>query len=106
MRNSAPAIPRLGVPKYDWWNEGCTVSPSPGGHELSPGDRHGRHMGHGPRTRMAQTISTEARAKYNQAMRDDDHEPSSASPSGRRTSISFAIRAGGAARRPTAKTRT
>ena len=22
MQNSAPAIPRLGVPKYDWWNEG------------------------------------------------------------------------------------
>ncbi|MGD0797431.1 MAG: hypothetical protein ABR910_06875, partial [Acidobacteriaceae bacterium] len=22
MQNSAPAIPRLGIPKYDWWNEG------------------------------------------------------------------------------------
>ncbi|HKK46210.1 MAG TPA: glycoside hydrolase family 3 N-terminal domain-containing protein [Balneolaceae bacterium] len=22
MKNSAPAIPRLNVPKYDWWNEG------------------------------------------------------------------------------------
>ena len=22
MRDHAPAIPRLGVPKYDWWNEG------------------------------------------------------------------------------------
>jgi len=22
MRDHSPAIPRLGVPKYDWWNEG------------------------------------------------------------------------------------
>ena len=21
MQNSAPAIPRLGIPAYDWWNE-------------------------------------------------------------------------------------
>src|SRR6185503_10172353 len=22
MQNTAPAIPRLGIPAYDWWNEG------------------------------------------------------------------------------------
>jgi beta-glucosidase len=22
MRDHAPAVPRLGIPKYDWWNEG------------------------------------------------------------------------------------
>src|SRR6266567_1742936 len=22
MMNAAPAIPRLGIPEYDWWNEG------------------------------------------------------------------------------------
>ena len=26
MQNAAPAIPRLGVPAYDWWNEACTAS--------------------------------------------------------------------------------
>ena len=30
MRDHAAAIPRLGVPKYDWWNEACTASRSAG----------------------------------------------------------------------------
>ena len=29
MRDHAPAIPRLGVPQYFWWNEGLHGSPSP-----------------------------------------------------------------------------
>mgnify|MGYP002040844602 CR=1 FL=1 len=37
MQNAAPAIERLGVPAYDWWNEGlhgCLLYTSP-----SPRDR-------------------------------------------------------------------
>jgi beta-glucosidase len=75
MRDHAPAIPRLGVPKYDWWNEGlhgvafsgyATNFPQVIG-MAATWDSNLVH-------RMAQTISTEARAKYNQAMREDDHE--------------------------------
>ena len=75
MRDHAPAIPRLGVPKYDWWNEGlhgvafsgyATNFPQVIG-MAATWDTPLVHQ-------MAQTISTEARAKYNQAMRENDHE--------------------------------
>jgi beta-glucosidase len=75
MRDHAPAIPRLGVPKYDWWNEGlhgvafagyATNFPQVIGMSAT-WDTDLVH-------REAEVISTEARAKYNQAMRDDDHE--------------------------------
>ena len=69
MRDHAPAIPRLGVPKYDWWNEGlhgvafagyATNFPQVIG-MAATWDTNLVH-------RMGDTISTEARAKYNQAM--------------------------------------
>ena len=75
MRDHSPAIPRLGVPKYDWWNEGlhgvafagyATNFPQVIGMAATWDTTLVHHM--------AETISTEARAKYNQAMRDNDHE--------------------------------
>ena len=36
MMNDAPAIPRLGVPAYDWWNEACTASRAPGAATVFP----------------------------------------------------------------------
>jgi beta-glucosidase len=27
MMNAAPAIPRLGIPEYDWWNEALNHAP-------------------------------------------------------------------------------
>jgi beta-glucosidase len=75
MRDHAPAIPRLGVPKYDWWNEGlhgvafsgyATNFPQVIGMSATWDTNLVHHM--------AQTISTEARAKYNEAMRQDHHE--------------------------------
>src|SRR3984885_8098037 len=75
MRDHAAAIPRLGVPKYDWWNEGlhgvafagyATNFPQVIG-MAATWDTNLVH-------RMGDTISTEARAKYNQAMREDHHE--------------------------------
>jgi beta-glucosidase len=75
MRDHAPAIPRLGIPKYDWWNEGlhgvafagyATNFPQVIG-MAATWDTNLVH-------RMGETISTEARAKYNQAMREDHHE--------------------------------
>src|SRR5471032_1102920 len=73
MQNSAPAIPRLGIPAYDWWNEAlhgvaragqATVFPQAIG-LAATWDTDLMH-------RIADTISTEARAKYNEAIRNND----------------------------------
>jgi beta-glucosidase len=75
MRDHAPAIPRLGVPKYDWWNEGlhgvafagyATNFPQVIG-MAATWDTDLVH-------RMGETVSIEARAKYDEAMREDHHE--------------------------------
>jgi beta-glucosidase len=69
MQNSTPAIPRLGVPVYNWWNEAlhgvaqrrATVFPEPIG--------LGATFDPGLVRKMADVISTEARAKFHEAMR-------------------------------------
>ena len=75
MRDHATPIPRLGVPKYDWWNEGlhgvafagyATNFPQVIG-MAATWDTDLVH-------KMGETVSTEARAKYNEAMRQDHHE--------------------------------
>ena len=72
--NTSPAIPRLNVPAYDWWSEGlhgvarsgyATMFPQAIGMAASwdtalLGD-------------IGTVISTEARAKYNEAIRHDLH---------------------------------
>ena len=71
MQNSAPAIPRLGVGVYNYWNEAlhgvaqgrATVFPEP----VGLGSSFDPDLVH----RMADAISTEARAKYNEAQRHD-----------------------------------
>ncbi len=74
MQHTAPAIPRLGIPSYDWWSEGlhgvaragvATVFPQAIG-MAATWDAPLIH-------REARVISTEARAKYNQAQREDNH---------------------------------
>ncbi len=67
MQSTAPAIPRLGVPAYNWWNEAlhgvaqgrATVFPQAIG-LAATWDTDLMH-------RVADIISTEARAKYNDA---------------------------------------
>ena len=69
MQNSAPAIPRLGVPVYNWWNEAlhgvasgrATVFPQ----AIGLGSTWDVDLMH----RIADAISTEARSKYNEAKR-------------------------------------
>ncbi len=75
MRDRAPAIPRLGVPSYAWWNEGLhgvafagTATNFP--QVIGMAATWDTNLVH----RMGQTISTEARAKYNEAIQHDDHE--------------------------------
>lgn len=74
MQNAAPAIPRLGIPAYDWWNEAlhgvaragrATVFPQAIG-LAATWDTDLMH-------RVSDVISTEARAKYNQSIRDGEH---------------------------------
>jgi len=71
MQNSAPAIPRLGVPVYNWWNEAlhgvasgrATVFPQ----AIALGATWNVDLMH----RVADAISTEARAKFHEAQRHD-----------------------------------
>jgi beta-glucosidase len=74
MQHTAPAIPRLGIPSYDWWNEAlhgvarsgyATVFPQAIG-MAATWDVDLIHQ-------EAESIATEARAKYNQAQREGNH---------------------------------
>lgn len=74
MQDEAVAIPRLGVPRYGWWNEGlhgvafsgyATNFPQAIG-LAATWDTELVH-------RVAGVISTEARAKYNAALAADNH---------------------------------
>src|SRR5262252_3556054 len=73
MQNNAPAIPRLNVPAYEWWNEAlhgvaragqATVFPQAIG-LAATFDTALMH-------RIADVISTEARAKYHEAIRNNE----------------------------------
>jgi len=75
MRDHATPISRLGVPKYDWWNEGLHGVAFAGYATNFPqvigmAATWNTDLVH----KMGETVSTEARAKYNQAMRQDHHE--------------------------------
>jgi len=74
MKDVAPAIPRLGVPEYNWWNEAlhgvarsglATVFPQAIGFAATWNDSLVR--------RMAAVISDEARAKHHDYLRRDSH---------------------------------
>jgi beta-glucosidase len=74
MLNAAPAIPRLGVPAYDYWSEGLHGIARSGYATMFP-----QAIGMAATFdkelvgNMAETIGMEARAKYNQTMRDNIH---------------------------------
>ena len=75
MRDHAPTISRLNIPRYDWWNEGLHGVAFAGNATNFPQVIGMAATWDTPLVHsMGQTISTEARAKYNQAMRDNDHE--------------------------------
>ncbi|HLZ88820.1 MAG TPA: hypothetical protein VKQ52_16310, partial [Puia sp.] len=72
MMNSTPAIPRLHIPEYDWWNEAlhgvarsgiATIFPQPIGMAATFDD--------GLVHQVADAISDEARAMYNAAIKKD-----------------------------------
>ena len=75
MQNAAPAIPRLGVPAYDYWNEAlhgvarageATVFPQ----AIAMAATWDKDLFHAEGV----TVATEGRAKYNQAQREGNFE--------------------------------
>jgi beta-glucosidase len=75
MMNAAPAIPRLGIPQYDWWNEALHGVAFSGIATVFP-----QAIGLGATfdpplvNRVATVISEEARAKYHEAQRRGNYE--------------------------------
>lgn len=74
MQNAAPAIERLGVPAYDWWNEALHGVARAGQATVFP-----QAIGLAATfdvplmSEVATTISDEARAKHHQFVRDGQH---------------------------------
>ncbi|PWT87348.1 MAG: glucan 1,4-alpha-glucosidase [Blastocatellia bacterium] len=74
MMNVAPAIPRLQIPDYDWWNEALHGVAISGVATVFP-----QAIGLGATfdppliNRVATVISEEARAKYHEAQRQGNH---------------------------------
>ncbi len=73
MQNGSPAIPRLGIPEYEWWNEAlhgvarsgvATVFPQAIGMASTFNEKLV--------FQTADVISTEARAKHHEAVRNND----------------------------------
>ena len=72
--NTAPALPRLGVPAYDYWNEGLHGVARSGYSTLFPQAIGMAATWDAPLLRsVGEVVSTEARAKYNEAVRNNVH---------------------------------
>lgn len=107
MMNVTPAIERLGIPTYDWWNEAL--------HGVA---RAGRATVFPQAIAMAATfddnavhetftmVSDEARAKYHQYQKDKEMTVTKVLLSGPRISISSVTLAGDGVWKPMARTLT
>jgi len=68
MRNTTPGVPRLGIPRYDWWNEALHGVARAGEATVFPQAIGLAAMWDPPfMKQVAATIGTEARAKFNHA---------------------------------------
>ena len=68
MMNTTPGVPRLGIPRYDWWNEALHGVARAGEATVFPQAIAMAAMWDEPLMHdIAATIATEARAKYNGA---------------------------------------
>lgn len=75
LRYDAPAIERLGIPEYNWWNEGLhgvaragTATSFP--QSVGLGATFDKELMH----EIGDVISTEARAKYNEFSKHEDRD--------------------------------
>ncbi len=74
MLHEAPAIPRLGIPAYNWWNECLHGVARQGVATVFPQAIGMAAMWNEPRLReVATAIANEARAKHHEYLRHDDH---------------------------------
>jgi beta-glucosidase len=74
MMNSSAAVPRLDVPAYDWWNEGLHGVARSGYATMFPQAIGMAATWDAPLVKqMGEVISTEARAKNNEALRHGNH---------------------------------
>lgn len=75
MQHTAPAVSRLGIPQYNWWNE-CLHGVARNGIATVFPQAIGMAATFNPLLiqREADIISTEARAKYYEAISKDSHE--------------------------------
>jgi beta-glucosidase len=74
MQNHSAAIPRLNVPEYDWWSEGLHGVARAGNATVFPQAIGLAATWDVPlMRRVAETISTEARAKNSDALRKGNH---------------------------------
>ena len=101
LLHSSPAIPRLGIPAYDWWSEALHGVARAGTATCYPqaiglGATFDREL----LQKIAGSIALEARAKYNAYSRLGGTK---VLPCGLPISISSVIPAGEEARRPTEK---
>ena len=72
--NTAPAIPRLGIPAYDYWSEGLHGVARSGYSTLFPQAIGMAATWDAPLLgQIGTVVSTEARAKFNQALRENVH---------------------------------
>ena len=75
LRYDAPAIDRLGIPEYNWWNECLHGVARAGTATMFP-----QAIGLGATfdkelmSEIGEVISTEARAKYNEAVKNNDRD--------------------------------
>jgi beta-glucosidase len=74
LMNDSPAIDRLGIPAYNWWNE-CLHGVARAGRATVFPEAIGLAATWDPDLlhRVATTISDEARAKYHEALRRGEH---------------------------------
>ena len=75
MMHRSPAIPRLGIPSYNWWNE-CLHGVARAGTATMFPQAIGMAAAFDEEMiyKVADIISTEARARYNEFQRKGDHD--------------------------------
>lgn len=75
LRYDAPAIPRLGVPEYNWWNEALHGVARAGTATMFPqAIALGAMFDEQEMERIGDAIAVEARAKYNEYSRHGDRD--------------------------------
>lgn len=75
LKYDAPAIERLGVPAYNWWNEALHGVARAGTATMFPQPVAMASMfDEDTMQKIGDVVSTEARAKYNEAIKHGDHD--------------------------------